>query len=115
MLLVGKQHTVDNFSSLSWLKLLQPLYKCLPCIAMTCTVLYIVMSTSSTSWHLNMLVQNFPLGFRAVCKTYKKMIEHDSFHFQNQFCTPRHSSHIWHSKCNAKLDDEGSMTPNIII
>jgi len=66
---------------------------------MTCTVLYIVMSTSSTSWHLNMLVQNFPLGFRAICKTYKKTIEHDSFRFQNQFCTPRHSSCIWHSKC----------------
>src|SRR5258708_12472390 len=61
---------------------------------MTCTVLYIVTSTSSTSWYLNMLVQNFPLGFRAICKTYKKTIEHDSFCFQNQFCTQRHSSHV---------------------
>src|SRR5260221_13629350 len=61
---------------------------------MTCTVLYIVMSTSSTSWHLNMLVQNFPLGFRAICKTYKKMIEHDSFRFQNQFCKRNESCSI---------------------
>src|SRR6266404_7551720 len=102
MQLITSHHRVGQFSYLlewSWLKLLQPLYKCLPCIAMTCTVLYIVTSTSLTSWYLNMLVQNFPLGFRAICKTYKKTIEHDSFRFQNQCCTPRHSSHIWHSKC----------------